>query len=155
MEQIFDIYPLQWAGVGTAMLSGAIIGLERQILGKPVGIRTSMLICLGTYLFVALSNSAMTKVTDPSRIIGQVVTGIGFLGAGVILTHNGAVKGLTSAACIWVLAAIGSVIALNYCITAIKLSVITVVILVGIERVETSFKALRKGVHGEDGQGSE
>ncbi|MDP4186394.1 MAG: MgtC/SapB family protein [Bacteroidota bacterium] len=147
MEQLLDVTPLHWAGIGTAMLVGAIIGLERQVLGKPVGIRTSILICLGTYVFVALSNSAMTVNTDPSRIIGQVITGIGFLGAGVILTRNGIVMGVTSAACIWILASIGCTIALEHYLTSIKLAVLTVAILVGVENAESTFKALQKGVH--------
>lgn len=147
VEEILSIEPLSWLGMLSAMLSGAIIGLERQMMGKPVGIRTSMLICIGTYIFVALSNSISTDVTDPSRIIGQVVTGIGFLGAGVMLSRDGLVFGVTSASAIWMLAAIGVVIGCDRNLTGIKLAILAVVILVGIDLLENSFKAMRRGVH--------
>ena len=95
---MFSIAPLKWPGVLTTIVAGAIIGLERQIRGKPIGIRTAALICLGTYVFIAMSVSVGNGVTDPSRVIGQVITGIGFLGAGVILSRDGMVLGVTSAA---------------------------------------------------------
>lgn len=122
------------------MLTGSIVGLERQLRGKPAGIRTSILITLGTYLCVALSsplghsvldpNRLMGQVvTDPSRIIGQVVTGIGFLDAGVMLTREGIVIGVTSAATIWGLAAIGVATGLGHYQVAIWLSIVVVGVL--------------------------
>lgn len=147
VEELLSIEPLSWLGLLSAMLSGAIIGLERQILGKPVGIRTAMLICVGTYIFVAISNSVSTDATDPSRVIGQVVTGIGFLGAGVMLSRDGFVYGVTSASAIWILAAVGVTIGSERYLTGIKLAVLTVVILVGVDMMENSFKTMRRGVH--------
>ena len=79
---MFDISPLSWEALLCCFLSGVVIGLERQLRGKPVGVRTSALICTGTYVFIAMTRYISTDATDPSRIIGQVVTGIGFLGAG-------------------------------------------------------------------------
>ena len=146
-ESILSIGPLSWFAILSALLCGAIIGTERQMLGKPVGIRTSMLICVGTYAFVAVSNSVATDITDPSRVIGQVITGIGFLGAGVMLSRDGLVFGVTSAATIWMLAAIGVTIATGYNSTGIKLAVLTVVILVGVDVLENTFKSMQKGVH--------
>jgi len=146
-ENILSIGPFSWLAILSAMLCGAIIGSERQMLGKPVGIRTSMLICVGTYAFVAVANSVATDITDPSRVIGQVITGIGFLGAGVMLSRDGLVFGVTSAATIWVLAAIGVTIASGYNSTGIKLSVLTVAILVGVDVLENTFKAMQRGVH--------
>jgi len=134
------------------MLAGTIIGFERQLLGKPVGIRTSMLVCLGTYVFVAVSNFVAVDATDPTRVIGQVVTGIGFLGAGVMMTRKGMVYGVTSAASIWMLAAIGVVVASGSVVSGIKLAVLTVVILVGVDWLESSFKAMRRGVHAHFGR---
>ncbi|WP_337880384.1 MgtC/SapB family protein [Rheinheimera sp.] len=142
-----DISPLSWAGVGCTLLCGAVVGLERQLRGKPAGIRTSILITLGTYLFVALSLSLQTALMDPSRIIGQVVTGIGFLGAGVMLTRDGLVVGVTSAATIWMLAAIGVAAGIGYYHTAIWLSVLVVSILTGVNLLEDASSALRRGVH--------
>ena len=74
--------------------------------------------------------------TDPSRIIGQVITGIGFLGAGVMLARDGMVMGVTSAATIWTLASVGVCIAIGYDITAIKLSLVVVAVLVGVDLME-------------------
>jgi putative Mg2+ transporter-C (MgtC) family protein len=90
-----------WLRIGTAIFCGGIIGLERQLRGKAAGIRTSILICLGTQLFVGLGSSFGGERVDPTRVLAQVVTGIGFLGGGVILAREGAVIGVTSAAVIW------------------------------------------------------
>jgi putative Mg2+ transporter-C (MgtC) family protein len=144
---VIDVSPLQWRALFCCFLSGLIVGLERQLRGKPVGMRTSALICIGTYVFVAIARSASTEATDPSRIIGQVVTGIGFLGAGVILARQGAVVGVTSASAIWVLAAIGVVIGLGYPSLGVKLAVLTVAILVGVDVLEHRSDLLQRGVH--------
>lgn len=142
-----DVAPYDWRSIGTAVFCGAIIGLERQLRGKPVGIRTSALITLGTYLFLATAFLLHGDGVDHSRVIGQVITGIGFLGAGVMLAKDGAVVGVTSASTIWVLAAIGVVIASNNLLTAIKLSVLVVVILYGIDFLEEHVKMFGRGVH--------
>lgn len=145
---IFDVSPLTWDGLLCCFLAAVVVGLERQLRGKPVGIRTSSLICIGTYVFVAITRYVSTDVTDPSRIIGQVVTGIGFLGAGVILARQGAIIGVTSASAVWILAAIGVVIGVGCCWLGVKLAILTVVILTGVDFVESRFEALQKGVHG-------
>ena len=152
---VLDVGPLTWEGLLCCFLSGLIVGLERQLRGKPVGMRTSALICIGTYVFVAITNTVANSVTDPSRIIGQVVTGIGFLGAGVILARQGAIIGVTSAASVWVLAAIGVVIGVGHCWLGVKLAVLTVVILAGVDFVEARFESLQKGVHGRLGKKEE
>lgn len=147
LAEIVSIAPFQWHSIGTALLCGFIIGLERQLRGKPVGIRTSALITLGTYIFISAANLVQTDATDPSRIIGQVITGIGFLGAGVMLAREGVVLGVTSAATIWALAAIGVCIAVGYEVTAIKLSTIVVFVLIGVDLLEDYSQALTRGVH--------
>src|SRR4026209_2423943 len=98
--------PAFWYRLGTAILCGGIIGLERQLRGKAAGIRTSILICLGTELSVSLGASFQGERVDPTRVLAQVVSGIGFLGGGVILAREGAIVGVTSAAVIWGLAAL-------------------------------------------------
>jgi putative Mg2+ transporter-C (MgtC) family protein len=149
MIQAFDPLnpdtPVFWLRLGTAVLCGGIIGLERQLRGKAAGIRTSILICLGTQLFVSLGSSFGGERVDPTRVLGQVVTGIGFLGGGVILAREGAVIGVTSAAVIWVLAALGSLIGLGHLVAAIILSVVTVGLLIGVELLESVFRRLREG----------
>jgi len=143
-----------WLHIGLTMLCGGIIGLERQLRGKPAGIRTSILICLGTQTFVSLSVALNVgnAAYDPSRVLGQVVTGIGFIGAGVIMGKEGAVKGVTSAAIIWMLAAIGSAIGLGYLAMAATLTLMTVGVLIGVELLEASFRKLRQGVHARYGK---
>lgn len=84
---------------------------------------------------------------DSTRVIGQVVTGIGFLGAGVMLARDGHVLGVTSAAVIWMLAAIGVMIGLGNDWAAIKMAVLTVAILIGVDLIESFFKSMRRGVH--------
>jgi len=87
---------------------GAIIGYQRERAGKPAGLRTHMLISIGSALFTVASVSGFTGTVDPTRIAAGIVTGIGFLGAGAILHREGGiVAGLTTAATIWVSAAIG------------------------------------------------
>jgi putative Mg2+ transporter-C (MgtC) family protein len=146
-SQLFDIAPYDWPAIGTAMFCGTIIGLERQLRGKPVGIRTSCLIILGTYLFLATTFLFQGNLVDPSRVVGQVITGIGFLGAGVMLAKDGAVAGVTSAATIWVLAALGVMIASGHLLPTIKLAILVVVILYGVDFMEDRIKILGRGVH--------
>ena len=96
---------------------GGILGLERDMHGRGAGLRTHLLVSAGAALFMILSTHVATfgvvvgidfsKVTDPGRIAAQIVTGIGFLGAGVIIREGFSVRGLTTAACLWVTAAIG------------------------------------------------
>ncbi len=136
-----------WLGIGVAVLCGGIVGLERQIRGKPAGIRTNILICLGTSIFVQLGATFDGPNVDPTRVLGQVVTGIGFLGAGVIIAREGLVKGVTSAAVIWVLAGIGAMIGFGRFASAIVLAVVTVVILTGLEFFEDRIRWLRRGEH--------
>lgn len=144
----FDPLDIQfWFRIGVTLVCGGIIGLERQLRGKPAGIRTSILICLGTQVFISLGGTQVATNGDPSRVLGQVITGIGFIGAGVIMGKENIVKGVTSAAIIWVLAGIGAAIGLGHIGAAISLTFVTVAVLVGVEFLEGSFLKLRRGVH--------
>lgn len=145
----FDPFSLVfWNTIGVAVLCGAIIGIERQLRGKPAGVRTSCLICLGTAIFIHLGAGITDGGNaDPSRVLGQLVTGVGFLGGGVILAREGVVTGVTTAAVIWVLAAIGATIGYGHFPGAIVLSIVTVAILTGVEMLEAGTKKLRRGVH--------
>jgi putative Mg2+ transporter-C (MgtC) family protein len=147
LQELLSIDPFRWGAVGTAIACGFIIGLERQLRGKPVGIRTSTLIVLGTYLFVAASQTLNNDMTDASRIIGQVVTGVGFLGAGVMMSKDGVVMGVTSAAAIWALAAIGICISTVGEMVAIKMSLVVVAILYGVDVLEDYSSVFTRGVH--------
>jgi putative Mg2+ transporter-C (MgtC) family protein len=97
--------------LSVAALIGALVGLEREIRGKPAGMRTHSLVCMGAALFATLSGSSI----DPDfRIAANVVVGVGFLGAGMIIRTADRVIGLTTAAEVWALAAIGIAIGLGY-----------------------------------------
>jgi len=147
MMEFLNIEPLNPIGLLCAVVGGSIVGIERQLCGKPVGIRTSALICVGVYVFITVANTISNGATDNSRIIGQVVTGVGFLGAGVMMSRDGVVVGVTSAAAIWVQAAIGVTIGSGYYFSGIKLSLLTVAILIGVNMLESTFKLLQRGVH--------
>ena len=90
-----------------AVVLGGIIGYEREQAAKPAGVRTHGMVCLGAALFTVISLSGFGETGDPARVAAQIVSGIGFLGAGLILRQRGNVLGLTTAASLWVTAAIG------------------------------------------------
>ena len=83
---------------------GALIGFERQLKHRPAGLRTHMLVCMGSAVFTLIS---LSFDIEPARIAAGIVAGIGFLGAGSIIAHKGHVRGITSAATLWVVAAVG------------------------------------------------
>src|SRR5687768_10196101 len=93
----------------TAALLGAVIGFERELRQKSAGLRTNILIAIGSALFTLMSYELAGDATgaDPGRVAAQIVTGIGFLGAGAIMRTNGGIQGLTTAATVWVNAAVG------------------------------------------------
>lgn len=102
-------WPYDYLSIALAILLGAAIGLERELSGKSAGLRTNMLICLGAAVFTLISRrlTGGVPVDSVSRIAAQVVTGVGFLGAGAIIQDRGGVHGLTTAATIWLVASIG------------------------------------------------
>ena len=122
-----------------AVLCGGIIGIERELKKKPAGFRTNILICLGSTIYMAIGILFPTPNVDPTRIAAQVVTGIGFLGAGCIIQSGNHVRGLTSAATIWVVAAIGLVCGAGFPLLAIVASIIVVLTLAVLQRVEQRF----------------
>ena len=146
MSNWLSIAPLSGQGILVAMVCAGAIGLERQLRGKPVGIRTSILIVLGTYIFTALAVS-IGQGTDQARVLGQVITGIGFLGAGVMLARDGVVVGVTSAATIWVQAAIGTLIGFDKPGTAVAIAGLVLFVLLGVDILESYSSQLTRGVH--------
>ena len=142
-----SILPLNLKSIGVAVLCSFIIGLERQVFDKPAGIRTSILICVGTYCFVSLSTSLMGATTDASRVVGQIVTGIGFFGAGLMFNNGEVVQGVTSASVIWVLAAVGSLIGFEFHGAAFLITGLTVIVLLGVDFVERLGTKLKIGIH--------
>jgi putative Mg2+ transporter-C (MgtC) family protein len=116
------------AQVGLAGALGALIGLEREYRGYPAGIRTIALVALGSALFTAMSPT-FAPGGDTARVSAQIVTGIGFLGAGVIVREGFSIRGITTAATIWTAASIGIAVARDYWLLAIFVSVLVVLLL--------------------------
>jgi putative Mg2+ transporter-C (MgtC) family protein len=119
-----------------AVLLGGAIGLERELSGKPAGLRTNILICMGATLFTALSVKMSLGRGDPARVAAQILPGVGFIGAGTILHARGSVTGLTSAATIWVVAAIGMALGTGEYTEALGAALLVMVILMGLGYLE-------------------
>ncbi|WP_063344343.1 MgtC/SapB family protein [Vibrio jasicida] len=146
-EHIFDLGPFSWPALACCAINGLMIGIERQTRGKPVGIRTAILVISGTYLFMSMAVSLSPNTLDQARVLGQIITGVGFLGAGVMMTQDGKIHGVTSAAVIWVLAGLGLMIGLGYLTQSVVITVLALTVLLGVDRAENRVKALRRGVH--------
>jgi putative Mg2+ transporter-C (MgtC) family protein len=132
----------------SAALLGSIIGLERERILWAAGIRTHMLVCVGSCLIMIVSQYGFANVLteknvvlDPSRIAAQVVSGIGFLGAGSILARGEIVKGLTTAASIWTVAAIGLAVGGGLYLAAGASTIIILIILAGIKPLEEAYRS--------------
>jgi putative Mg2+ transporter-C (MgtC) family protein len=121
---------------------GSLIGAERERLVWAAGLRTHMLVCVGSCLFMVVSAYGFTTVIapgvilDPSRVAAQVVSGIGFLGAGSILLRGDVVRGLTTAASLWTVAAIGLAVGGGLYVESVAATLIILVILAGIKPLE-------------------
>ncbi len=126
--------------LAVALVCGLLLGIERERKDKPAGLRTILLICLGSALLMIVSNLLAfayvwpeTTRVDPSRIAAAVVAGIGFLGAGTIIQGRGSVQGLTTAAVIWVAAAIGLCAGLGYLEMAVLFTAVVLISLVAMD----------------------
>ena len=129
-----------------------IIGIERELHGKTAGLRTHMLVCLGAALFTILSfelpvilGSELT--TDPTRIAAQIITGVGFLGAGTILQGRGSVYGLTTAASIWLVAAVGMAAGAGHYRGALFATLLGHIVLVSVHQFEERMLRRRPRYH--------
>jgi putative Mg2+ transporter-C (MgtC) family protein len=138
-HSVRGLLPSPWLETALAVLSivcGAILGWERQRHDKPAGLRTLILVCLGSTVFTMLSFVFTSTTGDSGRVAAQVVTGIGFLGAGAILHSGAGVSGMTTAATIWLTAAIGMAVGAGYPASALGLSVLARAVLVGVYQWE-------------------
>lgn len=141
-----------------AAVLGAVIGFEREWRDRTAGLRTHMLVCLGSAVFTIVSAYGFsewyssipsmersTVVSDPTRIAAQIVTGIGFLGAGAIFRSDDGVRGLTTAASLWMMAAIGLACGAGYYELAVASTVLMLLILVALRQVSGRIKAMNRG----------
>jgi len=119
------------------LVLGAIIGFERELHRQPAGFRTHSLVSLGAALFTVVSAFGFAGPTvDPTRIAAQIVSGIGFIGAGTILQYRGHIRGLTTAASLWSVAAIGTAAGAGLFVVAITGTILILVILSLLDQVE-------------------
>jgi putative Mg2+ transporter-C (MgtC) family protein len=129
-----------------AALLGGLIGLEREVLGKAAGLRTHILVAVGSALLmlvsIKVSEEWASGTSDPGRIAAQVVTGIGFLGAGTIIRDRANIRGLTTAASIWAVSAIGLATAIGFYSGAVAAAIITLIVLFIFQRIE--FRTTKK-----------
>src|ERR1700690_1986729 len=140
---LHDLSGLVVARLLMAALLGGIVGLERELSHKPAGIRTNMLICLGSALFTIISYEMAGNVGgDHTRIAAQIIPGIGFIGAGVVIRERGTIIGITSAATIFVVASMGMTVGAGLYVTGIFTMLLLLGSLVIIGNVEQ-----RLGLH--------
>jgi putative Mg2+ transporter-C (MgtC) family protein len=141
-DDVFDAQRLTHVGVRLifAAVVGGLLGLERELAGKEAGLRTHMLVCVGAALFVLIPQLEGMHVGDMSRVIQGIVTGVGFLGAGTILKQadEKRIHGLTTAAGIWLTAAIGISVGMGRLGSALLGSLVAFVILSLLARVENA-----------------
>jgi putative Mg2+ transporter-C (MgtC) family protein len=137
----------EWEGLARLALAaflGGLIGFERETLSQPAGLRTHMMVALGAAIFMVSSIMLVTEFgdgpefvrVDPSRIGSTIVTGIGFIGGGIIFKHKSNIRGVTTAAGLWVAAAIGMAVGAGFYITAVGGVTLALIILVVMRRIE-------------------
>lgn len=128
---------LDLAKICIAIVCGGLIGIERELKDKPAGLRTNILVAIGSCVFVIFSLKVAAMYSDdPGRIMGPIITGIGFLGAGTIIQARGSVRGLTSAATIWVVAGVGMAAGLGLFYLALTTSLLVLLILITLPKGE-------------------
>lgn len=142
---MIDIYSTEFIiRICIAALLGGVLGLEREIHGRPAGLRTHFLVSMGAAVFMMLSPYVAKMVPeligDPGRIAAQIVSGIGFLGAGAIVKEGVSIRGLTTAASLWVAAAIGMTTGVGSYKGAIVVSGLALIALELLPHIETIFK---------------
>src|SRR5205823_12000027 len=133
------------------VILGGAIGFEREIKAKPAGLRTNILICVGAVLITDVSTRIGlvngVRIGDPARLAAQIVSGIGFIGAGTIMQGGGMVTGLTSAATIWVVASLGIAIGAGFYVEAAGTGALVTIVLAWLGRGEHSLRRMQRVVN--------
>jgi len=135
---------LTWTIIVRLLLAaalGGVVGLERQLRRKPAGLRTNMFICMGSALFTLLSAEIARRFGDPSptRIVSNLIPGIGFIGAGAIIRERGSVVGLTTAATVFVVASVGMAVGAGLYMTSVFAGLLILVALSALGWIEDRF----------------
>ncbi len=147
-----DVHLVILIRIMLAIFLSFILGIERELTGKIAGLRTHILVSLGACVFTILSiygfkmheTIGVIGTNDPARIAAQVITGIGFIGAGTVMRHGSNVFGITTAATLWVCASIGMSCGCGEYITAVIASVLTLFVLISIRRLEKDYLSKKK-----------
>jgi putative Mg2+ transporter-C (MgtC) family protein len=150
---MFTITPHEILSLLFAMLLGGAIGFEREINGKPAGLRTNILICLGAALFTLVARRMGLDAASSDaagRVAGGIVTGVGFLGAGALIQEGNGVHGLTTAAGIWLVASIGIACGAGYYVMAAVATGLALAALFGLLPITRRIRALRHEHNGHD-----
>lgn len=122
-----------------AMALGALIGWERERLGQPAGLRTHIILCIGSALAMIISINIAYPNNDPARVAAQVVTGIGFLGAGAIFRYGTSVKGLTTATSLWTMGIIGMACGMGMFLVSAGITLLLLFVLYWVEKFEDRY----------------
>lgn len=134
--------------LGLAVVIGGAVGFERESQNLPAGFRTHILVCVGATLIMMVSAYGFTgplaEMADPSRIAASVVTGIGFLGAGTILRQRGSIRGLTTAASLWAVSAIGLAVGIGFYLGSLLTTLIVLISLLVLGRLDRVFLSSRR-----------
>ncbi len=131
------VWPNDFYSIILANVLGAVIGLEREFSGKAAGLRTNVLICLGAAVFTIISKEMVSADGSVARIAAQIVTGVGFLGAGAIIQDRGGVHGLTTAATIWLVSSIGMACGAgaDFYRLAVVAALLAILVLIGLAKL--------------------
>lgn len=136
---------MNWEMIGQLLIAaflGAVVGLERELAKKEAGLKTYSLVSLGSALFILISQlafQASSGAFDPSRVLSQIIVGVGFIGAGVIILQKTYVSGITTAAGLWVVAGIGAAVGFKLYEIAVATTIISLFILVLVGKAERKF----------------
>jgi putative Mg2+ transporter-C (MgtC) family protein len=143
-SEILSLLPYFIPKVIVATICGAIVGIDRELKQKAAGVRTFILICVGCAIFTSISTLMSDGTTyDPTRIIGQIITGIGFLGASVVIRNDDKIVGVTTAAFIWCVSAIGVLTGLGAIWTPIILTIGLLIVSLIFEKFEIYIKKIK------------
>ena len=142
LTQELEVLKYIFPKIIVATICGSIIGWERERKNKVAGLRTNVLICVGSAIFTIVSFlcSKYYNISDPTRILSTIVTGIGFLGGGVIMKHDDKIVGMTSAAFIWAISAIGILCGMGFIISPILLTIGLLTVSLYFEKLERYIK---------------
>jgi len=138
------VWPGDVLSITLAVGLGAAVGLEREIRGKAAGLRTNVLICLGAAVFTIISERMAGGQDSITRIASQIVTGVGFLGAGAVIQDRGGIHGLTTAATIWLVASVGMACGAKLYLLAAVSTLIAIIVLAGLVQLEKHLGRFRE-----------